>query len=1252
MNVGNLAASLLVTIEASGPAAPSNHVEPPNRILMEKKHHMRLFLLPLLFSIVQVSSAQQFSITAGSVTTCAGVLEDSGGPSASYSDNENFTVVICPDNPGDGISLQWIVANLSLAGPNNTEDRLMIWDGDSPSATPLGDYTGSALQGLIVSATTFNTTGCLTVRFISNGTGTGDFAASITCFTPCERPTAVATMSEAVPALVCVGEEVTFDGTQSYAAQGFNIINYTWYFDDGDSAVGSTSSHAFTEPGEYIVQLNLLDDNDCVNANVVDLQVLVSTTPSFIGTVESVETCLGATVDLSAVVTPVTWTGIPDANFGGGVFLPDDVGQPFTSELTFTQFDPGQSVQSVNDILSICVEMEHTYMGDLVLQVICPNGQTMIFHQQGGGGTYLGAPNDTDSNTDPVFGECWEYCWSPTATNGTWVENSNTGTQNTTPAGTPPNESLNAGTYEPVQPFTNLVGCPLNGEWVYQSTDLWGADNGFICSWSIDFDPAIIPAVTQFTPDLGTATADSAGWTGPELVLDPNNPLVGTATPTGPGTYPYAFSVTDNFGCTYDTTITITVPPQIVLDAGADMVLCTDSLPMAGAIVANGPPPTCTWELLLMEAFGDGWNGGANLMVTYAGNVMNYSVPSGPQQVPISLAVETGETIELFFTAGSAWNTENSFTLFDDLGNEVYASPSGPPTGLAYSGTVICGGGTSPFVFEWTPTAGLTDPSDPETNVYVTEPTWYYLNSYPTGHPECAVMDSVLVSPDPSIDAGLSASITLCEGDPTINMVDSLLGTPDANGAWANAGGAGVPGTFNASVNPAGIYTYTVTSGAGCVATSTLEIAVLDADDPMCCGIVDAGPNAFSCDLTASLTAVRGNTGVGNWVGPAGAVFADAFNNETTVTVQPGMGGPQMFYWVENDGAFCDLIDSVEIVFTDAYAFTPTVTNALCFGYCDGEIIVAVTGGNAAVALNYAWSNGEEGIGMDTLSGLCVGDYSLVVTDDNGCEGTFGTVVTEPVLLEVDSVSSLPVTCSGDCDGTVLIQDAEAVEYSFDDGASWGVDPVRGGSCEGIWLVRIKDIDGCIGQSSVEVTGPPPVVASFNWGPQPANVDAPTITFGNTSTGSDHYFWNIADQYSTTDLNTVFTFSNKEPATYQVCLTAYNFNQCVDTVCNDIVIDDVLFTYIPNAFTPDGDDVNDTWWPTANIPVRTDYELLVFDRWGQVVFSTNDPYKAWEGRYQNSGEVLKSDVYAYRLLYGIGNTEARKEVLGHVTLMK
>lgn len=1193
-----------------------------------------------------------FQISSGSGTSCSGLIEDTGGPSGDYGDNENFTFTICPDVPGNVIYLTWFVFNLSTAGTN--DDNLTIYDGDNTSATSLGSYTGTALQNLIVSGTVFNTTGCLTLVFQSNNTGVGNFSAGFQCTTPCLNPTAVATMNEPVPMLVCQNEVISFDGSASTAQTGFTIVEYLWDFDDGttDNTSGPIVEYSYPVPGEYVVQLYVTDDNGCGNLNLVDLQILVSTTPSFAGTMESVETCLGATVDLSAVVTPTLWTGIPEANFGDGVFLPDDVGLPFVSTLTFTQFDPGQTLTNCSDLESICVSMEHTYMGDLVLQVICPNGQTTILHQQGGGWTYIGSPNDTDTDANPIPGECWEYCWDMNATNGTWADNSVLGTNNTISSGTPPSDALISGTYEPVQSLCNLVGCPLNGEWTYQSTDLWGADNGFICSWELNFNPGIIPDVTQFTPDLGVAGVDSAYWTGPDIVIDPLTPLNASATPTGPGTFSYQFIVTDNFGCTYDTTISVTVADQMVIDAGPDIVLCNDPEPMAGVVIANGPPTNCVWTLVLEETFGDSWNGGANLNVTIDGVSTIYTVPAGQNQLIFPLNVSTGSTISLFYTAGTIWNNENSFSLFDDLGGTVYDSPQGPPTGVAWAGVVSCGGGTSPTTWQWTPAAGLDDASDPLTNVYVTSPTWFYLSAWPDGNPVCAVTDSVLVAPDPSIDAGLPYTMTICASDPLFLMTDSLGGTPDAGGVWTTSGGAVVTNNFDPNTGTTDVYTYTVTSGAGCVATSTLDITVIPADDPTCCGVADAGLPAYSCDLTIALSATPGNTGVGQWSGPAGAVFGNANATTTTVTVQPGMGGTHRFYWIEDDGAFCYLIDSVDMTFTDEILFTFATTDAICYTYCDGTAQATISGGNAAAGFTFDWSNGTNGVGSDAIQDLCAGPYYVTVTDDNGCIGTDSLTISEPVLLEIDSLAMQPVTCSGDCDGQVEVYDPQAVEYSFNDGASWVLTNILPDQCEAIYPIRIRDAAGCIGTGAIEVTGPPPVVADFTWNPIPANVNDPRIWFANTSTGAQTWWWDIAGLTTSTEMNPYFRFDETEPGEYEVCLAAFNYNMCADTICKTVVIDDVLFTYVPNSFSPDGDNLNETWGMSTNIDVITSFTLRVFDRWGEVIFETEDPYEFWNGAANNSGEILETEVYVYRINFEIRGTEVRKELMGHVTLIK
>ncbi|MCC6839575.1 MAG: gliding motility-associated C-terminal domain-containing protein [Flavobacteriales bacterium] len=1218
-------------------------------------NHLNPWPLPLLTAMVVgavlpgAAFGQQFSIDSDSIITCSGVLEDTGGPMATYGNNENFTTTICASVPGDAISLNWIVFDLSQQLPNPL-DRIRIWDGENTSAPFLGEYTGTQLQGLVSSATIYNFSGCLTVQFTSNGGGMGNFAAGITCYTPCERPTAVAVMSEpGPPAMVCVGEEITFDGTGSYAAAGFNIVEYNWEFDDGTTVDSPTATHSFAAPGEYMVQLNLVDDNGCVNSNVVDLQVLVSTTPSFAGTVESVETCLGATVDLNAVVAPTTWTGMPEATYGDGVYLPDDLGIPFNSELTFTQFESGQQLNTTDDLLSICANMEHSYMGDLVVQISCPNGQTAILHQQGGGGTFLGGANDNDGVV-PTPGDCWQYCWSPTATLGTWANCAAFGTTpNVMSGGTPPGNALIPGTYSSVQPLSNLVGCPLNGTWTFTITDLWGADNGFLCDWSLNFNAAIIPDTSQFTPVLGS-TIDSAGWSGPFLTPDPNEPLNALATPNGPGTYDYNFTVTDNFGCSYDTTIQITIAPIMEVDAGNEIGLCNDSLAMAGAITANGPPIGCTWTLTMYDQLGDGWDGGGTVTITVAGVPSTYSLAFGTQQ-SVSIPVTSGSTVTVTYNAGW-YNNENSFTLFNNAGGVVYASPANPPGGVAWTGTATCSG-PPPVGFVWTPATGLNDPGDPESMVWVTTPTMYYLAVYPTGHPECAVTDSVLVSPPPNLEPGEDAAITVCETWPVFLMTDSLGGTPATDGTWSNAQGP-VASNFTPAANPPGSYsfTYTVSTPEGCLATSQLDITVIPDTDPTCCGIPDAGADNYSCNLTIELHATPGNTGVGEWSGPAGAMFANFQAPNTTVTMPAGGGGTHWFYWRENDGAYCNTVDSVQMTFTDTIIPTITTTDAVCYGYCDGTAQVDVAGGNTAVDFIYAWSSGTTTTSPDSVSGLCAGGYLLTLTDDNGCTASDSLFIDQPVLLEMDATVSLPVICSGDCDGQVLIEDAEAVAYSFDGGATWDTLPSLQDACEGLYHLRIRDAAGCLGVASIMVTGPPPVVAEFVWSPTPANVDDPVQYFHSTSTGADHYFWNIGNMAYSTQPDTVYRFSEQVPGAYQVCLTAYNYNNCADTVCHEVIIEDVLEPYVPNAFTPNGDGHNDVFFISTNIPVITKFEMLIYDRWGQLIYRTEDPNAPWIGSRNNSGAILASGVYTYRIRYEIARTETERELFGHVSLLK
>ncbi|MCB0790069.1 MAG: gliding motility-associated C-terminal domain-containing protein, partial [Flavobacteriales bacterium] len=162
------------------------------------------------------------------------------------------------------------------------------------------------------------------------------------------------------------------------------------------------------------------------------------------------------------------------------------------------------------------------------------------------------------------------------------------------------------------------------------------------------------------------------------------------------------------------------------------------------------------------------------------------------------------------------------------------------------------------------------------------------------------------------------------------------------------------------------------------------------------------------------------------------------------------------------------------------------------------------------------------------------------------------------------------------------------------------------------------------------------------------------VRFINTTQNADHYSWTFDELGGSSAFSPVFLFPEKFPGTYEVCLVAVQDPfDCTDTLCQMVEIEDVLFTYVPNSFTPDGDGVNDLFFMSSNIPDFLSFELLVFDRWGEVIFDTEDPFEGWNGSYGNSGDTPVQDgVYVWKIRLQQRTTGAIRELTGHVTLIR
>lgn len=476
-----------------------------------------------------------------------------------------------------------------------------------------------------------------------------------------------------------------------------------------------------------------------------------------------------------------------------------------------------------------------------------------------------------------------------------------------------------------------------------------------------------------------------------------------------------------------------------------------------------------------------------------------------------------------------------------------------------------------------------------------------------------------------------------CAGD--VIQLNSPTGS--ATDDWAGPAWAmnDVQNPTIAASTPAmsGTYTVTVTNAQNCSATATTDVLVNPLPTPTA---TNTGPY---CE--GDLVQVNSTGGVDyDWTGPAGFNLPNT-QNANIPNANMAMNGT---YTV----TVTDVNNCVSTSTTTMVVNLLPIPVANNDGpYCEGDMISMTSGGGAS----YAWS-GPLGYASVVQNPVIMastvpmsGTYTVVVTSAQNCSATTTTDVTV-TALPIPTASNTGPYCERD---TVKLNSTGGTQYAWV-GPNTFISTLQNPTimnsapaATGTYTVTVTDGAGCVSTTttSVLVVPSPTAIGLFN--PQNPSTLKPEVYFFDESYANiTNWLWNVdGATYTTPDFTHTFTNAGQ----YVVTLLVTNNYGCLDSTSFVITVDPEIGIYIPNSFTPNGDELNEVFYVYGSEWNRM--ELIIFDRWGNEVFYSTDPTKGWNGRRNNTGDVLMMGTYAYKV-YIIDNFGKEHNLMGHINLLR
>jgi len=301
------------------------------------------------------------------------------------------------------------------------------------------------------------------------------------------------------------------------------------------------------------------------------------------------------------------------------------------------------------------------------------------------------------------------------------------------------------------------------------------------------------------------------------------------------------------------------------------------------------------------------------------------------------------------------------------------------------------------------------------------------------------------------------------------------------------------------------------------------------------------------------------------------------------------------------------------------------------------------------------------GIGTFTATNSQTVTVDVYPVSNNGCTGStidFDVTIypTPIVLFNADTLLGCNPTEVTFVNQTIL---GTVYEWNFGDGTEGnGISTSHTYSTSGLFDVAltVTTTEGCSSTdttfSYVSITDTP--IADFVLTPQYTDVNHSEIEFTNQSEFGEEYEWNFGD-YSALNYeeNPIYTYERIE-GHYPISLLVTNNNGvCRDSIIKYIKINEILVYFVPNVFTPEEDNYNNTFKPIFTSGFEADdYRLTIYNRWGELVFQSENHEIGWEGNYTLNGDVCQDGIYIWRIQFKENTSDKRQVIEGHVTLLK